>query len=208
MSYYLDNIPKEAVECQAKVFDKLRIPLIQKKYKYYPDPPWKCFYECILDIDKWISEQKELMILFDIDAIPLSKMFLVEYFIPFIEKGYLIGPAQRTVAPEFHEIHPLVYAGPAMLGFSAETYKKLKKPTLFCTDKTDVGGLFTIRAMENNVPIKLLRPTSCEQLLWKLEGPNLEFGLGTTFDNSLYHAFESRNGVERFIKKCNEIIAQ
>lgn len=87
-------------------------------------------------------------------------------------------------------------------------HKKLGKPSLFPTDETDVGGLFTVNARKLGILVHLLLPTACEKPKWKLFGEDLEFGLGTTYNKCLYHGFEVRLDPTRFCIKCQEILGQ
>jgi hypothetical protein len=74
----------------------------------------------------------------------------------------------------------------------------------------DVGGLLTmVGKFQNEVKFKFWYPTHVEQEKWDLY-PDKKFGYGTTYDNRVYHAFESRlsSAQNSFIKKCKEILAQ
>jgi hypothetical protein len=49
-------------------------------------------------------------------------------------------------------------------------------------------------------------PTSVEEKKWILT-ENEKFGIGTNYENRIYHAFESRfNNTNNFINKCKEIL--
>lgn len=207
LSYSLENVPQEVADAQAKVFAKFGIPLEQRRYPVDSEgwAPWK---KCVDQVDQWVREQSGCIILVDVDCIPLSQKCITDTYLSVIRRNWLVGPAQRCVTPEGHETQTLVYAGPAMLGFSSDLYEQLDKPTLFSTSDTDVGGLFTVRAHKLGIPVRLLMPTACDVPKWKLYGDKLEFGLGTTFGSCLYHGFEARNDASRFLAKCKQILSK
>jgi hypothetical protein len=99
-----------------------------------------------------------------------------------------------------------VYASPAFLIFSKKTYNTLGNPSFIETSRSDVGGELSHICLEKGLPINLMYPTSVEEKKWILT-ENEKFGLGTNYENRIYHAFESRfNNTNNFINKCKEIL--
>lgn len=121
LSYALDNVPNVVLEAQAKVFAKFGIPLLQRTFEWQETGGWIWFKRCIDEVDRWIESQSGSIIVVDVDCIPLSRECITDIYLPAIRSGAVIGPAQRCVAPEWCETQKLVYAGPAMLGFSSDT---------------------------------------------------------------------------------------
>ena len=104
----------------------------------------------------------------------------------------------------------LDYAAPSFIAFSRKTYEELNYPSFEYfhgeAPRWDVGGEFTQRAMDKNLPIKLMYPSHVEKPLWKFADGSM-FGIGTTYDNKIYHHFEARdNQVTNFINKVNQIL--
>ncbi len=201
VTFYTDNVDPRIPEMQKKVFGMFGIPLHQIKPRNWEGHGGT--------IDGWLevvslmqSMRDEVIILWDIDCIPLQKDIVNKAEI-FARNGGIIGVAQKAS----HIPNSIVYAGPAFLAFSMKTYKALGSPTFTCTDRSDCGGELTYKAIESGLEMILLRPTHVEKPMWDLT-ENTKFGPGTTFDNVIYHAFYSRkNNGDMFIKKCEEVIA-
>jgi hypothetical protein len=68
-----------------------------------------------------------------------------------------------------------------------------------------IGGEFTHRALEKNLPIKLMYPNHVEIPKWKFKDGSM-FGIGTTYENKIYHHFEGRRITKSFEDKCNQIL--
>lgn len=201
ITFYTDNIDPRIPEMQKKVFDKFGIDLIQIK----PDV-WDGHGG---SIDLWLRENiekisDEVVVLWDIDCIPLNKD-IVNEAIAFADAGGIMGIAQKAS----HIENSIIYAGPAFLVFSMKTYKALGCPTFACTDRSDCAGELTYKAREKGLEVRLLYPTHSEKPMWQLDGC-IMFGKGTTFgNNDIYHAFYSRkDNSEMFINKCEEILSE
>ena len=49
-------------------------------------------------------------------------------------------------------------------------------------------------------------PSSVEVPMWDLED-GVKFGYGTTYENNIYHSFESRfHNINMFTNKCDEVL--
>ncbi len=196
ITFYTDNIDPRIPEMQKKVFEKLGMEIVQLK------PDWKGHGGTI---DEWLKEfyiaQNEVLVLWDIDCIPLNTN-IVNEAIAFADTGGIMGVAQKAS----HIPNSIIYAGPAFLAFSIKTWNALGCPTFACTERSDCAGELTHLAREKGVEVCLLYPSHVEKPMWELDGP-IKFGKGTTFQNSIYHAFYSRkdNG-DMFIKKCEEVL--
>jgi hypothetical protein len=193
VSFFMSNIPPEALTMQRKIFNLFDLPLRQVLFlKTHPEA-----------IDKILKNVTgyDYLIALDLDAVPLTNccvpklLFNVDYY------GGVVGIAQQ--ANHLHRNHP--YAGPACFAISMDVYSKLGSPSFNNTARSDVGEELTWRSHEAGIPVCLLWPTHVEEPKWRL-GNDKEFGLGTTYENEVYHAFETRFSSQRFITRCKSIL--
>ncbi len=201
ITFYTDNIDPRIPEMQKKVFEKLGLEILQLK-----PTNWQGHGGTI---DAWLkefSDPNEVIVLWDIDCIPLNRGVVTASEI-LAQDGSIVGVAQKAS----HIPNSIIYAGPAFLAFSMKTYNLLGRPTFACTERSDCAGELTHIAREKGVEVLLLHPTACEKSMWQLDEHTM-FGKGTTFGsmtspNDIYHAFYSRkdNG-DMFIKKCEEVL--
>lgn len=200
ISFYNSNINPEIVEHQKKVFDFFGIELIQ--YKYGEDHRHGFAIDWWLH-NMWDKYQFEDLAIFDIDCIPLHKDVLARAE-AIVSEGYLYGAAQRAN----HIKGSDVYCSPAFFCFTKEQYERANRPTFQETTWHDVGGFATNEFVRTKSAARLLWPTHVEVPMWDLT-ERTKFGYGTTYQDTVYHAFESRfnhDSTNRFIEKCKSII--
>lgn len=196
VTFYNDRIDKDIVKYQKIVFDLFKIDINQ----ICPDV-WMNHSGSIDYFMENCKEEWEYFILFDIDCIPLDK-FIVPEAIEWVKRNDgLFSVAQKAS----HIPNSIVYASPAFLAFSRKTYEILGKPKFIATQRSDCGGEFTHLAIEKGLPIKLMWPTHVSVPKWDLTD-KIKFGIGTNYENKIYHQFESRKTKNDFIRKCNEVI--
>ncbi|MEI7669750.1 MAG: hypothetical protein WCJ33_06690 [Pseudomonadota bacterium] len=192
VSFYNDKVSKEVVEWQKKVFDKFGIELNQIKYG---DMGGSTGHGTAID-DYLMNNEWDNIEIWDIDCIPL---------VPFYEDITLDGIysiAQRAS----HIQGSTDYASPAFITFTMLDYITMGFPSFKPTERSDTGGEITFAAKANNINVHLLYPTDCEQPMWQLDNGQM-FGLGTTYANKIYHAFNGRFNQDMFIKKCKQVCA-
>jgi len=191
ISFYNSNIPDKVVQAQKSVFEKFGYNIEQVLTNLqHPDA-----IDVYLDTQDW-----ERVAIFDIDCIPLSKEALMD--IEIISKAPVVyGAAQKASHVKGSEI----YVSPAFIVFNRETFERLGKPS-FVPKRSDVGSEITYVANELKVPVVYIYPSHVQVPKWELR-PGEKFGLGTTYGNKIYHAFESRmNNGNMFIEKCCEVL--
>ena len=196
-TFYNNNIPQSLVKAQKAVFDKFEIP-IEQILTCLPHPD---------AIDHYIeNNQFDVLIIFDIDCIPLTKELIAEAVRVVTETDCIYGAVQNAN----HIEATADYASPAFMCFSRGTFKLIGSPSFKPTQRADVGAELTYRAIEENINVKFLRVAEVDVPLWKLSDGTM-FGYGTNYDNKVFHSFESSKSHKSkaiFIKKCMEILSK
>jgi hypothetical protein len=195
-SYYQSNIDNKIVYYQKAVFDKLEIPILQ----ICSD---KSHGEWLNELILSLADEKYIII-FDIDCIPLSKMTLIK-MLQDIQDGQTLSGAIQTANHKSNGEN--IYVGPFFMGFSINLLRDIGEFNFNESLLNDVGAEFSQKVISMNKKIKYWFPTKIEIPKWKLY-PDQYFGLGTTYDGLVYHAFEIRIPFNkyRFIKKCQSIL--
>lgn len=195
VSFFNDNIDKLIPQYQKEVFNKFgyRVDQIMHNQKHGDA------------IDSYLqnSEWNEIAI-FDIDCIPLNNHVL-NHAKAMIRSGNIFGASQRAN----HIPDSEVYVSPAFICFTREQYENIKC-TFNETQWHDVGSLFSSEAKRLGYSLSMLIPVEVEVPKWNLTG-GLMFGLGTNYQNMVYHAFESRfnhESTSMFINKCKEVLSE
>jgi hypothetical protein len=195
VTFYTHNIDPKIPEMQKKVFNALGLDILQVK-----SDDWKGHGG---EIDSFLAEtNEEIIIIWDVDCIPLYRHIVDKAELE-AELGAIFSVAQKAS----HIPNSIIYASPAFLAFSRATWVKLGKPSFHATDRADCAGELTYLANDAKVDVQLLYPSAVERPKWALND-DIMFGLGTTYQDAIYHAFMSRkdNG-DMFIKKCEEVLA-
>lgn len=153
-------------------------------------------------IDDWLFHSDYATVaIFDIDCIALGQ---ITEALAYANLNNIYGAAQQAN----HIKGSGIYASPAFIVFSKETYDALGCPSFMHTDHGDVGSEITYIAEKNNIPVKLIWPTHVQVPKWDL-GKESCFGYGTTYEDKVYHAFEARMGNDKiFVRKCKEVLAK
>jgi len=197
-SFYMDNIPPEALKAQRDVVSMFGNHVEQVRFDDSHQEAIDRFLSCL----SWGPLDRVLIL--DVDAVPV-RADSVRRLLEIIDRGHLVGCAQTAN----HKRKDHVYAGPFCVGLARETWERLGRPSFGNTGRSDVGEELTWKAEEKGVPFTLLLPTSIESPRWNLAGGG-KFGLGTGYGldgvELFWHAFESRYDSDRFIRKCGELI--
>lgn len=196
-SFFDDNIPPEVVLAQSQVFRHLGLPLVQRHLGGRSHG--QAMQEAVH------NAAEDALIFFDIDCIPLNRGVVLNWYHPAMAAGAVIGPAQRAN----HLATRHIYAGPCALGFSRATCVRAGSPTLDVTERADAAGELTYACEERSISVIKLPVTQCIEPRWKLyDEDRPSFGLGTTWADSVFHAFEMRGGKTRrmFLDKCDAVL--
>jgi len=197
---YNEKINTSVVDLQKKVFNFFGLEINQIKIDN-----WISHGKSVDDILNKFEDPKDVIVLFDIDSIPLNGE-IVPKSIDWCKNNIgIISVAQRAVKLQ----NTIIHAGPSFMVFSIETFNKLGRPSFKETHRSDCGGELTYESRSRGIEVRLMYPTHVDREDFVLDG-NVKFGLGTNYENNIYHAFESRlgKGDGFFIKKCQTIISQ
>jgi hypothetical protein len=198
-SFYQSNIPKIVPKYQNLVFQKFGLRLEQiisaEKHSH--------------SIDSYVSKTDfNYIIIFDIDAIPVTPKCVDEIINKIVDGKTLFGVAQQSNHLEPRN-HP--YAGPACLGLSRNLYEALGRPSFRETHRSDCGEELTWIAEEKGFRVHLEWPTHVIQPKWAL-GNNAIFGIGTTYGDMIFHTFEMGlhpwKHSRIFAKKCKQVLGE
>lgn len=193
ITVYNEIIPSDVVEGQRKVFEKFGENIIQIKPETWGGHAHTV--DLHLKNNEW-----DHAIVFDIDCIPLNKDVIKNTREWVLNNIGLYSVAQNPN----HIPNAIDYASPAFIAFSRATYEKLGEPSFQGTKQWDVGGEFTHKALEQKLPIKLMYPSHVEIPKWKFADGSM-FGIGTTYEDKIYHHFEGRRITQSFLNKCKQI---
>lgn len=144
----------------------------------------------------------------DSDCIPTNRKVVLDSIQYALKNKSFVGIAQKAN----HILKSSVYAGPGFFFIHKQCWEELGKPS-FCeaNDRCDVGGEITLKATELNKKFKLLYPISYEKEpiggCWQIDEKR-RFGIGTTYDEGVYHLFQGRflDHVNLFVDKCKIIV--
>ena len=193
-SFYSNNISTSTVAYQKKVFDLFKLPLVQVNAgKTHAE-----FLE-----DTLASTDKEFVIFFDIDAIPLRKeaVFLL---LNDLTQGAVVAGSLLTANHLNNAKNN--YVGPFFMGIQTGFYKQCGSPSLDWSEEFDVAAILTAAAINSSLSVKYWVPTDIEVRKWSLYRIGY-FGLGTTYNGLVYHAFEGREGNSKtFVNKCKKVL--
>ena len=158
---------------------------------------------------QWVIERSpnDVIVFIEPDCIPLNFNFL-EYIKFAHRNDTFLGIAQvaNHIAPQTH-----IYAGPGFYAISKKAYEKLGRPNLQATESVDTAEAISYIAEKNGIKYRALMPTYFEKQV--VDGPwhlgNLGyFGIGTVYDNSIYHLFQARmaQNISLFTERCAQVI--
>ncbi|RPE05974.1 hypothetical protein EGT74_26860 [Chitinophaga lutea] len=147
----------------------------------------------------------DYLICFDIDCIPTTPQWMQLLLNDLLEPRTIVGAAQT--ANHLRDAKNL-YVSPFFFAISTAYLKELNYPDMNMTADMDAGQNLTERILAGNGQVKYWWPTHIEEEKWYLHHPeHNKFGLGTTYNDAIYHAFYSRDNISaRFIEKCRAVL--
>lgn len=201
---YWDNTPEEVIEAAKSVFSHFGLP----RTVYRENVPHGVWMDRVMDSIYNTDRKNDLIVFFDGDCVPTDKNRLFEWLRYAIQNDTFVGVAQASnhIPPMSH-----VYAAPAFFAITPACYSRLGHPSFTETSRSDVGEELCYRAEELGKRYRCIYPTSFEKEstegVWRL-GNYGYYGIGTVFDNCLYHLYQGRfaQNQDLFVQRCEEII--
>ena len=195
---YWDNTPEVQIAAHKSVTNHFELPV-----NYYEEnTPHGLWMDRVM-----MNTQSDIVVFFDSDCVPINKDKVLECISYVRKTNSFLGVAQASnhIPPKSH-----IYAAPAFYIITKECWKKLD--TSFCeTRRSDVAEEITYRAEASGIRYRCLYPSTFEREpvegVWPL-GNYGYYGVGTTFDNTVYHLYQGRmgNNIQLFVDRCNEIV--
>lgn len=147
----------------------------------------------------------DYLVFFDIDCIPTRHEWFSKLMNDLHAPRTIVGAAQT--ANHLRDAKNL-YVSPFFFAISTAYLKELNYPDMNMTEDMDAGQNLTEAVIKNGGTIRYWWPTDIEEEKWYLHHPeHTVFGLGTTYNDSIYHAFLSLHNLSaRFIKKCKSVL--
>jgi hypothetical protein len=198
---YWDNVPKEFVDAHIDVMDHFGIPMQ--------------YFALNADHGQWMdavminAKSDSIIGFFDIDCVPLAKEKIEKCIDYVIKNDTMLGCAQ--VSNHFHPATH-VFAAPSFLIISKNFWEKLGRPSFTSGEHWDVAEAVSYIVENEGQPYRCLYPDCFEKAsyegVWKLGNYGF-FGIGTVFDDTVYHLFQGRTNInsDLFIRRCHEIIS-
>jgi hypothetical protein len=159
--------------------------------------------------------KEEVLGFIDIDCVITNKKIINECQNYIIKCKSIIGIAQVSnhIKPQNH-----IFVGPGFFFINVDTWKKLGRPSFkarknklknFFRKKFDVAEGVCYKFEKYNIKYKAFYPS-----FYQLEADNYnlhnygKYGIGTYYEEGIYHLFESRkpNNINCFKKKCIDIL--
>lgn len=198
-SFYKENVNPEVPKYQKAVFKKFGVPIHHITTETFSHGD---FLNHVCNTEK----DTDYLIFFDIDCIPTRKEWLSKLLEDLREPRTIAGAAQT--ANHLRDAKNL-YISPFFFGVSTAYLKELNYPDMRMAADMDAGQNLTEQVIKNGGQVKYWWPTHIEEEMWYLHHPeHNKFGLGTTYNDAVYHAFYSRADLSsRFINKCKSLLS-
>ena len=204
-SPYCENVPHEITIAQKCVFEHLGLPLEQIEYGFEESNDKILHRKHGEVIEKIVRESnKDLLIFFDIDCIPLCQEVIASTYLSIMLSGALVGPAQRA-----NHIDSYVYAAPSAIGFAKSIFHAVGEPNLAADNRHDTCGALSRACERVGIPVIRLAPSDFAVPKWPIYVESKSHcGHGTTYCGGIFHAFEMRLGSTRemFLTKCDDVL--
>ena len=198
-SLHWNNIDNRILENHKKIMKFFEIPMNYHNLDKVSHGHWM----------QWVIKKSDadVILFFEPDCIPLNNNFInyIRYCHKY--KTFIgIGQVSNHIPPKSH-----IYAGPGFFCISKTAFNNLGEPNFCETHRSDVAEEVSYRAENIGLKYRALMPTyferEPEEGLWPLG--NLGFyGIGTVYDNSIYHLFQSRlsKNIDLFVEKCEKVL--
>lgn len=198
-SLHWDNVDQEMLAGHKRVMSHFNIPMNYHNLNGFNHGNWM----------QWVinNSSSDVIVFMEPDCIPINKNF-IDYIKYANRHETFVGIAQVSnhIPPKSH-----IYAAPGFYAISKKAYDKLGQPSFTETLRSDTAEEICYIAENKGLKYRALMPTYFEKPssegLWPLSNLGY-YGIGTVFDNSIYHLYQSRmaENIEMFVKRCDQVI--
>jgi len=219
VSFFGNNVPKEIVVLQKKVFDFYEINIEQISFKENTnnDRHAIAIEDYLVYNNDWDS-----ITLFDVDCIPIKKD-CIDIALEYIKDNKTIyGNAQASNLFDINLYKTPPFVAPSFISFTKELWensncKSFKfshypNPNGYLTE-VDVAEMFTRENEKQGNTIVLAYPIkTLTDYTWKYDGSfgykKFSYGNGTEFESGTFHNFQIRvpDKQKIFIDYCNKLL--
>lgn len=197
---YWPNTKKEQMDSHRRVMKHFELPVNYHELQ----APHGAWMDAVCR-----QSSADIIGFFDADCVPVSReriMKCVEY-VKNTQTFLGIAQVSNHIPPKSH-----IYAAPAFYLIAKKCLEQLGAEVSFReTARADVAEEVSYAAESKGIPYRCLYPSTFEREpvggLWPL-GNYGYYGVGTTFENTVYHLYQGRmgNNMELFMQRCNEIV--
>jgi len=192
-SFFMRNIPNEAVTKQRQVVDKFnksKYPFFQilseMRHGFSMDGAWHLNGVTVNPTFTGRIPTKhdfDVLMFLDIDAVPLNDR-AIDLYVEQAYNGALVGNIQRT-----NHIHngQHTFVAPSAMAISTSTFLTIGKPSAIETPRSDVAEEYTWLCEKKGIKVIKYMPLKFEEAPaeapegWALADGMPRYGLGTTF---------------------------
>lgn len=197
-SLHWDNVDKDMLQAHERVMQHFNFPVN--------------YHNVNMNHGRWMNHvvgesSSDVVVIIEPDCIPLNRNNVLKCIYHAYNYETFVGIAQVSnhIPPKSH-----IYAAPGFFCIRKSVYDKLGRPSFSETGRSDTAEELCYVAEERGVRYRALLPTHFEREpsegLWPL-GSLGYYGIGTVFDNTVYHLYQSRmaENIELFVKRCEEV---
>lgn len=199
-SFHWDNFDRKVLSAHKRVMEHFNLN-VNYTQENIPHGEW---------LNRVIGNAKSKVVaIIEPDLIPLNREIVEQAAHYVYENDTFLGCAQAS-----NHIHPAchIFASPAFFFITPSCYERLGRSSFMPIKyRSDVAEEISFRAEKLGIRYRTLYPTCFEvdpvEGVWAL-GSYGFYGIGTVFDDSVYHLFQSRfaQNVELFVRRCDEVI--
>jgi hypothetical protein len=199
-SLHWDNVNQDMLDAHRRVMSHFDIPMNYHNHDMANHGKWM---QQVIN-----TSTSNVVVIMEPDCIPLDQSY-ADYIRYAHRHETFVGIAQVSnhIPPKSH-----IYAAPGFYAISKKAYTRLGRPSFTETYRSDTAEEISYIAEKMGIKYRALMPTYFEKAssegYWAL-GNLGYYGIGTVFDNSMYHLYQSRmaENIELFVKRCDEVIA-
>lgn len=197
-SFYNSKVNKKVPRYQRKVFRKFGFHVHHVRDENFSHGDF------LNHVCRHVKDTRYL-IFFDVDCVPVCKKWLDALMEDLRQPNTIVGAAQTA---NHLQDGKNLYVAPFFLAISTEYLARLNYPDMNMTEDMDAAQNLTETIRRDGGQVRFWWPTHVEEEKWDLYHPeHKRFGLGTTYNGLVYHAFLSRFDLaDRFLIKCRALM--